>query len=183
MPTTSPTFPKSTVFEHKACSRCGGSGHYSYCTMYGTTCFGCNGRGWQYTRRGEVAAKLYSDLLMVPATEVEVGTKIRVPGLPGIAGACWLLVDSIDTDHVSAWRITKDEDGNEVREPLVSVLIGGRKRITGSEWSEDNLEEYGYGLPATDKVRVARSAEFKQARMAEALAFQATLTQKGEPRK
>jgi hypothetical protein len=27
------------------CSRCGGSGHYSYCQMYGTTCFGCSGSG------------------------------------------------------------------------------------------------------------------------------------------
>lgn len=29
------------------CSRCGGSGHYSYNRMYGTTCFKCNGRGQQ----------------------------------------------------------------------------------------------------------------------------------------
>lgn len=27
------------------CTRCGGSGHYSYCQMHGTTCFGCNGTG------------------------------------------------------------------------------------------------------------------------------------------
>jgi len=28
-----------------ACGRCGGSGHYSYCAMHGTTCFGCSGSG------------------------------------------------------------------------------------------------------------------------------------------
>lgn len=27
----------------KTCSRCGGTGHYSYNQMYGTTCFKCNG--------------------------------------------------------------------------------------------------------------------------------------------
>ena len=27
------------------CSRCGGSGRYSYCQMYGDRCFGCNGSG------------------------------------------------------------------------------------------------------------------------------------------
>jgi hypothetical protein len=27
------------------CTRCGGSGSYSYCQMYGTRCFGCNGGG------------------------------------------------------------------------------------------------------------------------------------------
>lgn len=41
-----------------ACGRCGGSGHYSFNLMHGTTCFGCAGlghmkpsslKGWQYT--------------------------------------------------------------------------------------------------------------------------------------
>jgi hypothetical protein len=27
------------------CPRCGGSGHHSYCTMYGTVCFTCDGSG------------------------------------------------------------------------------------------------------------------------------------------
>jgi len=27
------------------CGRCGGTGHYSFCQMYGTTCFGCSGTG------------------------------------------------------------------------------------------------------------------------------------------
>ena len=27
------------------CTRCGGSGHYSYCQTHGTTCFGCGGSG------------------------------------------------------------------------------------------------------------------------------------------
>ncbi len=29
----------------KTCNRCHGSGHYSYCEMHGTTCFGCGGTG------------------------------------------------------------------------------------------------------------------------------------------
>jgi hypothetical protein len=39
------------------CGRCGGSGHYSYCSMYGTTCFGCRGSG----NRGWEVARLYSE--------------------------------------------------------------------------------------------------------------------------
>lgn len=31
--------------EGQTCSRCCGGGHYSYCQMYGTTCFKCGGRG------------------------------------------------------------------------------------------------------------------------------------------
>ncbi len=32
------------------CSRCGGSGHFSRCQMYGTTCFKCRGNGKQLPR-------------------------------------------------------------------------------------------------------------------------------------
>lgn len=28
-----------------ACTRCKGTGHYSYCPRYGTTCFRCDGNG------------------------------------------------------------------------------------------------------------------------------------------
>src|SRR5260370_38124710 len=34
---------------YRSCPRCGGSGHYSYCQMYGTTCFQC--RGWYWIPR------------------------------------------------------------------------------------------------------------------------------------
>ena len=33
------------------CPRCGGSGTYSYCTMYGNTCFKCNGLGFIRNRK------------------------------------------------------------------------------------------------------------------------------------
>ena len=35
-------FPDGTVAIKVECSRCGGSGHYSLCEMYGTRCFNCN---------------------------------------------------------------------------------------------------------------------------------------------
>ena len=44
-------------YEMGPCGRCGGSGHYSYCTMYGTVCFGCSGSGKRLTRRGRAAWK------------------------------------------------------------------------------------------------------------------------------
>lgn len=33
------------------CPRCLGTGHYSYCTMYGNTCFKCNGVGFIKDRK------------------------------------------------------------------------------------------------------------------------------------
>jgi len=43
----------------KTCNRCGGSGSYSYCQMYGTKCFGCAGAG----------------MVAVPGTEEDLAKK------------------------------------------------------------------------------------------------------------
>ena len=48
------------------CGRCGGGGHYSYCAMYGTTCFGCSGSG-------KVARKLTPTLLKTVTAQVAAG--------------------------------------------------------------------------------------------------------------
>jgi hypothetical protein len=48
------------------CGRCGGSGSYSYCQMYGTTCFGCGGTG-------KVATRLTSKLLAEVSAQVAAG--------------------------------------------------------------------------------------------------------------
>lgn len=45
-------------FPIQTCSRCGGSGSYSYCTMYGDRCFKCSGTGVVHTAR---AARAYAD--------------------------------------------------------------------------------------------------------------------------
>lgn len=43
------------IFETEACSRCDGTGHYSYNLMHGSRCYGCNGRGWKFSKRGTAA--------------------------------------------------------------------------------------------------------------------------------
>lgn len=48
------------------CSRCGGSGHYSRCQMYGTTCFGCAGKG-------DVATKLSKKTLEQVKAKIAAG--------------------------------------------------------------------------------------------------------------
>jgi hypothetical protein len=46
-----------------ACSRCGGTGNYSYNQITGTTCFKCNGNGKQMPKlTGELIAKLKADV-------------------------------------------------------------------------------------------------------------------------
>ncbi|WP_432263036.1 hypothetical protein [Cupriavidus sp. TMH.W2] len=50
----------------RVCERCGGSGHYSFNAIDGTTCFGCRGSG-------HVAQKLTADLYARAAAEVAAG--------------------------------------------------------------------------------------------------------------
>lgn len=41
-----------------SCTRCGGSGSHSYCQMYGTMCFGCSGRGYNYVAARKAIARI-----------------------------------------------------------------------------------------------------------------------------
>lgn len=53
------------------CGRCGGSGSYSYCQMYGDRCFGCQGKKF-------VAMKLTRKLLDEAKVKVDAGELIRI---------------------------------------------------------------------------------------------------------
>lgn len=63
----------ATGFESKTCGRCGGSGRYSYCQMYGDTCFSCRGAGIVLTKRGAAAYAYYQAMYQVPAGSIMVG--------------------------------------------------------------------------------------------------------------
>lgn len=65
----------ASLFETKDCSRCGGSGHYSYCQMHGTRCFRCGGKGYEFTKAGAAALDAYK-----AAYTVTVQVKDLQPG-------------------------------------------------------------------------------------------------------
>ncbi len=69
--------PVTLTFEKGPCSRCGGSGSYSYCQMYGTTCFKCSGRKVALTRAGAKAANAISafrkEHFSVPVSSLKPG--------------------------------------------------------------------------------------------------------------
>ena len=72
------------LFESETCSRCRGSGTYSYTQKWGTTCFKCGsvpgarGSGFQCTKLGVKAheAWLAANADIVPATELVVGDSV-----------------------------------------------------------------------------------------------------------
>jgi hypothetical protein len=80
---------KPLLFEHRPCTRCGGSGNYSYCQMYGTTCFGCGGSGAQLTKRGKVAQVWLTEKRKVKVAELKVGDEFW---FDSIFGPGWVKV-------------------------------------------------------------------------------------------
>lgn len=68
------------LFETQACSRCGGGGEYSWNSMDGSRCYGCNGRGWTYSKKGRAArdAWVAAYTRTVRFADVKVGDKVVV---------------------------------------------------------------------------------------------------------
>lgn len=87
----SETTTQVKLFETEACSRCGGSGQYSYCQMYGSRCFKCAGSGKQYIRKHAKMAADYRNAVRLQkepaARNIETGDFILNP-LPEAVFIC-----------------------------------------------------------------------------------------------
>ncbi len=70
-------------FDTGTCSRCGGSGHYSYNQIDGTVCYGCGGSGKKLTKAGANARRIYEEALSIPAENVLPGMVMMVRVLGG----------------------------------------------------------------------------------------------------
>lgn len=70
-------------YDIESCSRCGGSGHYSSCQMYGTTCFKCHGKTTTLTRAAAKAAVAVQEFIAahfsVAVGSLVVGDRIKLP--------------------------------------------------------------------------------------------------------
>lgn len=65
-----------SIFETQTCSRCHGCGEYSYCEMYGSTCFKCGGSGLTLTKRGEKAQWFFRKSISVESSSLEKGQQV-----------------------------------------------------------------------------------------------------------
>lgn len=162
---------KVTTFECETCSRCGGSGEYSYCTMYGTTCFKCRGAKRVYTKRGAAAKAYLRTLRSRKASELKVGDKIKWNGL---GKPVFVTIESIEAHDFAkhGGSITRDETTGEYKYsgPKDAIQIKTNK-VTFSCVALDSEYE------------VLLSEEEQQATFAKALEYQNTLTKSGTPRK
>ena len=161
-----------TSFEKQTCSRCGGSGQYSYCQSYGSTCFKCVGKGEVLTKRGHAAYLVYIESLKVPLTEIAIGDLIQIEEWYP-AGTIRYFAPVVEIEQNVKSHSVLDAATNEWRD-VIGTLVKtqhakrGRASIHGSSLT---------------MVRKGWDGATKQARLAAALAHQETLTKTGAPRK
>lgn len=155
------TANKPPLFEHEPCSRCGGSGQYSYCPDYGTRCFKCAGSGLQYTARGAMASTHFEKALTRTTLQLEVGRKVRSTQV-AIGGRAvymaWAKIESIVE--------REGYPGN-----YVIALV-----------ERDGCKSSQHCYATTEWRIMPNQDEFDRAK-ADALAYQESLTKAGKPRK
>lgn len=81
-------------FELVTCTRCGGSGHYSYCQAHGTMCFKCGGSGVVLSKKGAATKAFFRSSLQKSVYDISVGDKIRTDRR-------WEVVESIEKDELN----------------------------------------------------------------------------------
>lgn len=143
-------------FEIKTCSRCGGTGQYSFNQMHGSRCYGCGGDKVQYTKRGRAARDFWVASQTVDVTDVRPYDRV-------IDGRTKFTVASIETGFRGS-RILPD--GTEEPMQFVDFVSFQKNR---------------FGYCAGIKVRVQRAGD--EDKLAAALAYQDSLTATGKPRK
>lgn len=139
-------------WETETCSRCGGCGEYSYCEMYGRTCFKCAGSGKTYTKRAAAARNWLRERLEVPVVDLKIGDRVFVSGVG---------------------RFTIRQLG-----PTGSFCTNNQ---TGEKTEYFNIsgDKLGYHTFATSKVQRVPTSE----QVAEAIAYQNSLTKQGKERR
>ena len=144
------------LFEHETCTRCGGTGNFSFNLMHGTRCYGCGGSGYKLTKRGAAAQKHLDDLRSRPLSEVRVGDLVW---FDGFTFKCCSEVTRVEPDALNPCRIEIE---------ATRAKTGERLLFTGFPNSPVK-----FGFTTEQQVEMREKA----------LAFQATLTKSGTVRK
>lgn len=139
----------ATIFETETCTRCGGSGRYSFNTFDRDTCLGCNRSGTTLSKRGKAAKAYFISLLKKPASSIKAGDQIFEQGQ-------WRTVQSVGPS--GSYQLV---NGSKVA--LIDVRT---KKISISF------------VPGATLTAVTSNEELEQAKQ-KALEYQATLTKTG----
>lgn len=155
------------AYETQICTRCCGSGNYSYCTSYGTTCFQCRGKGKTYSKRGEAASNYARTLRTAKIEDVQVGWWLWMSdSCFGEFKTGWYEIESIEQDG-SRGCSRNPETGEETWHEYIHLTT----RVGGIAIHQGGTVEAISGKARLIEIRT------------EALAYQETLSKAGAPLK
>lgn len=146
------------LFESEPCGRCGGCGRYSFNQMDGDRCYGCGGTGVKLTKRGAAARAFYVASQQMAVADLKVGMCL------------WDDMFGKRAQFLPILSIAPSESYTEYN--------GERSYYTNITTRRCTL-----GVLSGSTVRAVRDEEQRQAQLAAALAYQATLTKTGKPAK
>lgn len=148
-----------TNLEVETCSRCSGSGHFSFHSERGTTCFKCHGRGTTLTKRGAAAQAFMFSLLTKKkiAREVAVGESALI--------------------YSSNFGVQKSFQNVVAVETRIDPI--GREVTT---IKTDRPGQLPLSMSSREEIVVTTGVNAGDA-LAKAIEFQATLTKSGKPSK
>jgi len=141
------------IIETETCTRCCGTGNFSYCQTYGTKCFKCGGSGKQLTKRGKLVQARYNELRAIDAMDIKPGMRIKF--------------DMFGAGYITA-TIKTAEAKVDCAGPSMDFETNGGKK-------------YGFGKGC--KVYLVPSGEALEAMRKELIAYRDSLTLAGKPRK
>lgn len=150
----------STPFETEPCTRCGGTGRYSFNGEH-DRCYKCDAKNGSrsLTQRGAAAREYYLAQFQLRAADVRVGDVIRTDKIRQLTVTAVAIVPS---------RARFMRDGEWIDAPDQVRIDGPKASIK---------------LDLDSVVRRLPTAEEKESAVADALAYQSTLTKTGKPRK
>lgn len=156
-----------TAFETCTCTRCGGTGKYSYCQMYGDRCFKCGGTGKVLTKRGAAANAFLRSLRTVKACDVKFGDAVLFEGCPGFSRTTYFRVETMHTQLRS---------GSSTDSATGEVKVHNHLHLSGPT---PKGEQHGLGTFPDADVRLVPTKAQAAEQIAKAIAYQATLTKAG----
>lgn len=153
------------AFEYETCSRCHGSGRFSFCERFRDVCFKCSGNGVALTKRGEAAQRYYSQLCTKMAKNLTVGEVVRA--------------ETISNNGQQRIAYQATVTAILEKEPIVSVFGESSRALLvvhnhpkmgrGSILGGEDMEFFTYSNKAENLVKAKE--------------YQATLTKAGKPSK
>jgi hypothetical protein len=137
-------------YEKQTCSRCLGSGHYSYNSIHGTRCYGCNGNKTQLTKAGAKARAAVQAFIAerhtVNVEDLKVGDLIKRDNFARKVAAVEIVPEQFGT-VVDGVTVKRDGVHITFDRPLPGMFgpengyytsVGARivRGVTGAAWDE-----------------------------------------------